>query len=337
MKWIGATLLLLATTPCGLAQDATALKTRLESAQQRSSLEDAALKPWHLKLTVHLFNEKGKPTGDGTIEEWWISPGHDRREYNAGAYKATELRDDDKQYRTKGAGTPPYLLSLLRDQAVKPIALEKEDSSHAELRKETIGKIPLECIMLSQPIKRLAFAPLGLFPTYCFEPGKDDLRLSFEFGNQTIVRNRIGTFQNRAVGTQVSVLSGTGPVATSEVVKLETFTPSGDELAASGEIGELRLSPVKVSSGAIAGKAISQPQPVYPATARANRVTGTVVLHAIIGTDGHVHSLRIISAPDPDLAISAIAAVRNWTYSAYTLMGAPVDVETTINVNYTMQ
>jgi len=76
---------------------------------------------------------------------------------------------------------------------------------------------------------------------------------------------------------------------------------------------------------------------VYPATARANRVTGTVVLHAIIGTDGHVHSLRIISAPDPDLAISAIAAVRNWTYSAYTLMGAPVDVETTINVNYTMQ
>jgi len=326
-----AILLITPTTLVAATPDPSELAARLEAAHQQSVLDDPALAPWHLKLSVHLFDEKGKPAGDGTIEEWW-TPGRDRREYNTSVYKATELKDGDKRYRTKGAGTPPYLLSLLRDQAVNPAAIDKEDTSHAELRKQSFGKVPLECIMLSQPIKRVAFAPLGLFPTYCLDAGKDDLRISFEFGNQTIIRNRIGNFQNKVVGTQVTVLSGTTTIASSDMSKLETF--SLPVTGVTDDLEEQNPSPVRVGSGTMAGKAISQAQPVYPASARANHVTGTVVMHAVIGTDGHIRSLRIVSAPDPDLAISAIAAVRQWTYSPYLLGGAPVEVETTITVNY---
>lgn len=330
-----AAILLIVRSFCSAAtRDPSELAARLQAAHQESSLEDPALAPWHLQLSIHLFDEKGKPAGDGTIEEWW-TPGRDRREYNTPAYKATEVRDGEKLYRTKGAGTPPYLLSLLRSQAVNPVALDNEDTSHAELRKQSFGKVPLECIMLSQPIERAAFAPLGLFPTYCFDPGKDDLRASFEFGDQTILRNRMGTFQKRLVGTQVSVLSGTTTIASSEISKLETFSPSTNETT--GDLEELNASPVRVGSGVMAGKAISRAQPVYPASAKANRVAGTVVLHAIIGTDGHIHRLRIVSAPDPVLALSAIAVVRQWTYTPYLLAGAPVEVETTINVNYALQ
>jgi protein TonB len=56
----------------------------------------------------------------------------------------------------------------------------------------------------------------------------------------------------------------------------------------------------------------------------------------VIGRDGHILLLRVVSSPDPSLAVSAIAAVRQWNYRPYMLNGVPVEVETTINVNFTV-
>ena len=64
-------------------------------------------------------------------------------------------------------------------------------------------------------------------------------------------------------------------------------------------------------------------------------VQGTVVLHAQIGIDGHIHALQVVSSPDTELAAAAMDAVRQWTYRPYMLAGAPVAVDTTINVNFT--
>lgn len=80
--------------------------------------------------------------------------------------------------------------------------------------------------------------------------------------------------------------------------------------------------------------AISQPQPVYPAVAKAAHVQGVVVLHALISKQGTIEDLKVISGP-PLLTASAIDAVKNWTYRPYILNGEPTEVETTINVNFT--
>jgi len=92
--------------------------------------------------------------------------------------------------------------------------------------------------------------------------------------------------------------------------------------------------PVRVSSGTVAGMAVSQPQPVYPPIARAAHVQGTVVLHAIISKQGTIQKLTVVSGP-PMLTASAIDAVGRWRYKPYLLNGEPVEVETTINVNFT--
>lgn len=313
------------------------LAARLQSAEEHSSLDDAALRPWHLKLAVHLFDPQGTPSGDGTIEEWWSSPGHDRREYNTPTYKATEIRDGDKQYRTKDAGSPPYELSLLLEQVVDPTAeYKKEDPSHAELRKLKFGTVPLECIMLSQPIHDLASAPLGLFPTYCFDVGKDVLRASYEFGNQSILMNRMGVFLGKNVATKVTLSENERPVADEEVTVLRTIGPEEPrpEFNPSDDMAAQNLKIVPVSGDTMEGKVLSKVPPIYPKYAEQNRIRGTVILNAIIGTDGHIHSLRVISAPDPSLAISAVDAVRRWTYTPYLWNGLPVDVDTTITVNY---
>jgi TonB family protein len=322
--------------PAIRAEDAIQLAARLHAADAGSALDTPNLKPWHLKLSVQLFDDKGKPKDQGTIEEWWSAPGVERREYKTGTYSATEIRKDGQLYRTKGAETPSYYLDYLREQAVHPMPTSSEvDQSTPELRKQSFGKAPLECVMLSQPIKRVMVLPLGLFPTYCFDPGKDVLRLTFEFGLQATIRNSLATFQGRTVARDVTVMADKAEAASSHIETLEGGSIPERELDVSD--ATLAQSPemVRISSGVVAGNALTQVQPVYPASAKQNRVSGTVVMHAIIGTDGRVHSLKLVSTPDPDLAISAIWAVRKWTYKPYILNGVPTDVETTINVNYT--
>lgn len=93
--------------------------------------------------------------------------------------------------------------------------------------------------------------------------------------------------------------------------------------------------PVRVSGGVMNGQAISKVPPEYPAEAKEQRITGTVVLHAIIGKDGTVQELVVISGPK-ELQNSALDAVRQWVYKPYLLNGNPVAVDTTINVTYSL-
>lgn len=101
--------------------------------------------------------------------------------------------------------------------------------------------------------------------------------------------------------------------------------------------GESRQAgkPVRVSAGVMAGQAIVQVPPVYPADAKAAGVQGTVVLHAVVSRDGEIEDLQVVSGPG-ELAGSAVDAVRQWKYKPYLLNGEPVEVETTVNVNYTL-
>lgn len=77
-------------------------------------------------------------------------------------------------------------------------------------------------------------------------------------------------------------------------------------------------------------------QPQYPEEARKNRIAGTVRLHVIIADDGSVRQLDLVSG-DPSLAKSAMDAVRGWKYRPTYLNGYPVEVDTTVDVVYTLK
>jgi len=76
--------------------------------------------------------------------------------------------------------------------------------------------------------------------------------------------------------------------------------------------------------------------PIYPPDAKAKKLEGVVTLHAIIGKDGSIADLKIISATDPIFVDAAIAAVGRWKYRPYLLNGVPVEVQTSITVNFKM-
>jgi len=69
--------------------------------------------------------------------------------------------------------------------------------------------------------------------------------------------------------------------------------------------------------------------------ARQARIQGTVVLQAVIGKDGSIQNLKVVSG-HPMLAPAALEAVKQWRYKPYFLNGEPVEVDTTINVNFTL-
>ena len=80
---------------------------------------------------------------------------------------------------------------------------------------------------------------------------------------------------------------------------------------------------------------IYQPKPEYPALAKAARIQGVVLLNATIGKDGTIQDLRVITG-HALLNQAALDAVRQWKYKPQTLNGQPIEVITTITVNFTM-
>jgi periplasmic protein TonB len=93
--------------------------------------------------------------------------------------------------------------------------------------------------------------------------------------------------------------------------------------------------PVHVSSGVMEGTAILKTSPIYPAIAREAGVQGTVVLMATISRNGTIENLRVASGPAM-LRQAAIEAVKTWRYRPYLLNGEPVEVETTVNVVFSL-
>jgi protein TonB len=93
--------------------------------------------------------------------------------------------------------------------------------------------------------------------------------------------------------------------------------------------------PLRVGGNVQAAKIINRVQPVYPPLARQTRISGTVRLHAIISKDGTIQQLEVVSG-HPLLQQAALDAVRQWRYQPTLLNGDPVEVDTTIDVIFSL-
>jgi len=81
---------------------------------------------------------------------------------------------------------------------------------------------------------------------------------------------------------------------------------------------------------------VKRVMPVYPPIARQARIQGHVVLHAVISKEGTIQELKVISG-HPLLQQAAMDAVKQWIYKPTLLNTEPVEVDTEIDVNFTLQ
>jgi TonB family protein len=93
--------------------------------------------------------------------------------------------------------------------------------------------------------------------------------------------------------------------------------------------------PIRIGSEVQQMNLINKVTPAYPALAKAAHVQGVVEFQATIGKDGMVQDLQLVSGP-PLLVQAAMQAVQQWVYKPTLLNGNPVEVLTTIDVNFTL-
>jgi protein TonB len=96
-----------------------------------------------------------------------------------------------------------------------------------------------------------------------------------------------------------------------------------------------QTGPLRVGGNVQAARIINRVQPIYPPLARQTRISGTVRLHAIIGKDGMIQQLEVLNG-HPLLQQAALDAVRQWRYQPTLLNGEPVEVDTTIDVIFSL-
>ena len=92
---------------------------------------------------------------------------------------------------------------------------------------------------------------------------------------------------------------------------------------------------IKVGGQVQAANILRQVLPVYPAIAKTAHVSGTVRLHAVIAKDGSIQELQYVSGPAL-LMKAAMDAVHDWRYHPTMLNGEPVEVDTTIDVVFSL-
>jgi len=316
-----------------VAANSAELAKRLHNAADMSSLDDPALKPWHLKLDVQLYDDKGQPSEKGTIEEWW-TPEKDKRIYDTPSYKATEVMDSKSVYRTKGQPTVPFLLNEARNFVVHPVATDEViDKSDLEQQTLSFGKVKLDCVMLYKKGKRAIDVPPGGVSTFCLESGTDQLRVSW-LDPEVSTRHGIGLFQGRRVGVDDSISIYGVKVVSGHVEILDSETFDSSVFAVDSDLEDRPDDPVWVSAGRANAKKLGGVPPKYPMSAKDGHVSGAVMLIATIGTDGHVIRTDIVGNPDRSLAESAVESVKQWVYAPYIVNGAAVKIKTVITIHY---
>jgi TonB family protein len=96
-------------------------------------------------------------------------------------------------------------------------------------------------------------------------------------------------------------------------------------------------SRIRIGGSVQAAKLVNQVRPIYPQQMKDQGIQGSVLLDAVIGVDGRIVNVEPVnSLVHPDLVQSAIDAVRQWEYEPTYLNGNPIEVQTSITINYTL-
>lgn len=159
------------------------------------------------------------------------------------------------------------------------------------------------------------------------DPGTVEAKLAIDAqGSVTAVRSVQGPADLRSAVSAAAAGWKFSPAQRPYVERIRvTWTPlissaSGPKRVRAEESAQRRLQTLRVT-------------PRYPAEAKAARLTGTVRLLVLIGTNGAVADVQVL-AGHPVLVEATEAAVRQWRYQPLVLNGEPVEVVTTVEIPF---
>ncbi|MDR3735763.1 MAG: energy transducer TonB [Acidobacteriaceae bacterium] len=312
------------------------MQARLQRAEALSSLDDAALKPWYLKASFQLFDATGKPSEKGVLEEWWAGPALSKITVTSPSFTGTTVVNSEGTFRNEGKERMPFLLELLERQIVHPMPQRGEvEGASLQLTQQTVGGNALDCVMLSHAVRNMPHPTLGTFPTYCMR-AKDMLQVSLDFGNFMAVRSPFGVFQQRVMPIQVEITLNAIATVSAHVDVLKTMPLTAADFRVQGNMARVDAQRTHVEFEAIRATQLANQPMALPLGFRPNGHSEPIVVRVLLSTDGRVHSIRLVSTPDPILAAPAMMAVMRWTFEPYRFKEQPAEVEVEVPVSIIM-
>jgi protein TonB len=94
--------------------------------------------------------------------------------------------------------------------------------------------------------------------------------------------------------------------------------------------------PIRVGKGVKAPRVTFGPDPEYPLLARQSRVSGAVVIDAVIDTQGNVVQMRTVSG-SPLLVMAAMQALRQWRYEPTIIGGQAFPVQLLVTITFELK
>ena len=318
-----------------------ALKEKLLQAVASTSLDMPGTRPWHLKLTIVKNPDDLVTLEETSVEEWWATPNTWRKVYTSPTHTYTLLHTEDGLFRSKDGPPPSPGIRLLLDQVVHPLPREDAlDTLRLKSHPETVAGIAMTCITTTHvtqgaSAKVVANPVLPRSSDYCFQTDRTVLRASRLAWNVTVLGTTMGTFQDRSVPTALLEQGPWGKIE-AKVVKLGTKPLTTADFPVTNTLEKVNQR-IGVNIGDVAaGSKIKGGNPEYPYEAKVRHISGSVVLYALIGTDGKIVTLQPLSSPDATLTRAAMNAVSRWEYRPYLMNGVPAEVETEIVVTFSI-
>lgn len=300
---------------------------------------DSAQKPFHLKGSYQLFDEDGKLSEQGTYEYWWIAPNTFRNSWTRSSAMRSEWQFADGRRVTVSSGDRLLFVERdISDLLFAPLPDVTKLDSELEVNRDQveIGKQKYPCAMVSK--KKYAHVESLLPGTgqdmYCFDPASPLLRLE-RFSQAVYVEfSSLHIMGKRVLAHGITMVVGRQTLLKFKVDSVTEFAKDDSSMSPPGDASQSLA--VSKPQSATERTLLKKDPPRYPEAAKEQRITGVVLLDTLIGTDGMVKDVRVLSTPSPLLTKASVDCIKGWQYKPYILDGRPQEVGTMISVLFQM-
>lgn len=310
-------------------------RDRLKTAAETVSLDGKDVKPWHWLMNTTAFDKDGKNETHGSIE-MWFGNGAMRTTVRRGAEEVTVLRSGDTLYWTGGDRKIVVAAMFLQMEALHPIVdAAFQPTVPVGLSHFDAGQLKLDCYAPTLVKVKLPddMHLIGHPFSYYFVRDTPQLLVTYGGGGIDVIRSEVGVFQAHQVPVELPVLQGKTKIAEAKTIKLSTVPFDPSLLQVTPDMTPFG-GPIAVTRGEMNDLKLSGPPPIYPMEARVQHLSGTVVIGAVIGKDGHVSSLTPIGHANSLLVRVSKDAVQQWIYRPFEINGVPCEVETEIKLGF---
>ncbi|HEY0796782.1 MAG TPA: energy transducer TonB [Acidisarcina sp.] len=326
----------------------------MQTATAATSLVAADMNPWHLRAKYQQFGDDGLVKQEGTIEAWFASAEKSKITYSSAGTSHDEYRVDKRDYVT-GQARWSALEETVRGLLLHPLPEESTLPDLVFVEKDlTLGGLTLQCyyqgdkvagfppqmVLTNSKGEKTLLSPVTW--SYCFRDPLPAVRMAqgIHIAEGTIdsrqTFNEIVRVHDHYLAKSIRLANHGKPWIAVDVEQVDpTLTVDEASLTPPADAKQAPPRRVNVSSGVMEGKIVSRTKPVYPDYARQAHIQGTVVLRALIDKEGKMATLQVVGGPTA-LQQAALDSAKTWVYKPYLLNGEPVEVETQINVVFSM-